>query len=83
MAFTRCVTQEVAGAGISRQRRVPRAWPRIRFWRKLRASKLLQSLLHARPWAAPRKVANVIVFLACDLSSYMTGEAVSVSSQHP
>jgi 3-oxoacyl-[acyl-carrier protein] reductase len=28
-------------------------------------------------------VANVIVFLASDYSSYMTGEVVSVSSQHP
>jgi 3-oxoacyl-[acyl-carrier protein] reductase len=34
---------------------------------------------YAQPW----EVANVIVFLACDLSSYMTGEVISVSSQHP
>ncbi|MDQ3145435.1 MAG: SDR family oxidoreductase, partial [Actinomycetota bacterium] len=33
----------------------------------------------AEPW----EVANVIVFLASDYASYMTGEAVSVSSQHP
>jgi 3-oxoacyl-[acyl-carrier protein] reductase len=29
------------------------------------------------------EVANVIVFLASDYSSYMSGEIVSVSSQHP
>ncbi len=33
----------------------------------------------AEPW----EVANGIVFLATDFSSYMTGEIVSVSSQHP
>ena len=33
----------------------------------------------AEPW----EVANVMVFLASDLAGYMTGEIVSVSSQHP
>ncbi|MEU6225913.1 SDR family oxidoreductase [Streptomyces sp. NPDC047042] len=34
---------------------------------------------YAEPW----EVANVIVFLASGYSSYLTGEVVSVSSQHP
>ena len=33
----------------------------------------------AEPW----EVANVMVFLASDYASYLTGEVVSVSAQHP
>jgi 3-oxoacyl-[acyl-carrier protein] reductase len=33
----------------------------------------------AEPW----EVATVIVMLASDYTTYMTGEVVSVSSQHP
>ena len=33
----------------------------------------------AEPW----EVANVIVFLASDLSSYLTGECLSASGQRP
>ena len=36
-----------------------------------------------RKWVDPADLANVIVFLASDYSTYMTGEVVSVSSQHP
>ena len=33
----------------------------------------------AEPW----EVASVIAFLASDYASYLTGEVISVSSQHP
>ena len=44
---------------------------------------MIQREVPLQRFASPEEIANVIVFLACDLSSYMTGEIVSVSSQHP
>jgi 3-oxoacyl-[acyl-carrier protein] reductase len=56
------------------------------FLAKVTSDELLAELsakeAFGRP-AEPWEVANVIVFLASDYSSYMTGEIVSVSSQHP
>jgi 3-oxoacyl-[acyl-carrier protein] reductase len=47
---------------------------------------LLAELAGREPFgrsAGPREVAKVMVFLASDYASYMTGEVVSVSAQHP
>jgi 3-oxoacyl-[acyl-carrier protein] reductase len=85
MALTRCVAQEVARAGI----RVNAVAPSLAthpFLSKVTSQELLATLTEREAMgrgAEPWEVANVIVFLASDLSSYMTGEIVSVSSQHP
>ena len=53
---------------------------------KVTTVELLQQLTTQEAFgraAEPWEVANVIVFLASDYSTYMTGEVVSVSSQHP
>jgi 3-oxoacyl-[acyl-carrier protein] reductase len=85
MALTRCSAMDVAPYGI----RVNAVSPSIAmhpFLAKVSTEEALAELVSREAFgraAEPWEVANVIVFLASDYSSYMTGEIVSVSSQHP
>ncbi len=85
MALTRCAAIEAAEAGV----RVNAVSPSIAMHEhlaKVTPPGLLGELTAREAFgraAEPWEVANVIVFLASDYSSYMTGEVVSVSSQHP
>ncbi len=85
MALTRCAGLEAAAAGV----RVNAVAPSLAmhpFLAKVTTDELLAELSAKEAFgraAEPWEVANVIVFLASDYSSYMTGEVVSVSSQHP
>jgi 3-oxoacyl-[acyl-carrier protein] reductase len=85
MALTRCAAIEAAPYGV----RVNAVAPSLAmhpFLAKVTTDDLLAGLTRKEAFgrsAEPWEVANVIVFLASDYSSYMTGEIVSVSSQHP
>jgi 3-oxoacyl-[acyl-carrier protein] reductase len=85
MALTRTAGVEGAAFGV----RVNAVSPSIAmhaFLAKVTTDELLEELSAREAFgraAEPWEVANVIVFLASDYSSYMTGEVVSVSSQHP
>jgi 3-oxoacyl-[acyl-carrier protein] reductase len=85
MALTRCAALDVAPHGI----RVNAVAPSLAihpFLAKVTSDALLADLASREAFgraAEPREVANVIVFLASDYASYMTGEVVSVSAQHP
>jgi 3-oxoacyl-[acyl-carrier protein] reductase len=85
MALTRCAAVEAAPAGV----RVNAVAPSLAlhpFLSRVISEDVLDELVSREAFgrsAEPWEVANVIVFLASDYSSYMTGEVVSVSSQHP
>ncbi|TDB96233.1 SDR family oxidoreductase [Actinomadura sp. 7K534] len=84
MALTRCSALEAAEFGV----RVNAVSPSLAMHPhlvKVTSEELLDELTRREAfgrYAEPWEVANVIVFLASDYSSYMTGEVVSVSSQH-
>jgi 3-oxoacyl-[acyl-carrier protein] reductase len=85
MALTRCAALEAAPHGV----RVNAVAPSLAthpFLSKVISEDVLADLARREAFgrgAAPWEVANVIVFLASDYASYMTGEVVSVSAQHP
>jgi 3-oxoacyl-[acyl-carrier protein] reductase len=85
MALTRCAAIEAAPFGV----RVNAVAPSIAmhaFLAKVTTDELLDELTSREAFgraAEPWEVATVIAFLASDYSTYMTGEVVSVSSQHP
>jgi 3-oxoacyl-[acyl-carrier protein] reductase len=84
MALTRSAAMDLAPHGI----RVNAVSPSLAmhpFLAKVTSDELLQELTDREAFkraAEPWEVANVMVFLASDYSSYLTGEVVSVSSQH-
>jgi len=85
MALTRCAAIEAAGANV----RVNAVAPSLAmhpFLAKVTSDELLGELTAREAFgrgAEPWEVANTMVFLASDYASYLTGEVISVSSQHP
>lgn len=83
MALTRCAALEVAKKGV----RINAVAPSLavhKFLKKSAPQELLQELESKEAFgrgAEVWEVANVMMFLASDYSSYMTGEIVSCSSQ--
>lgn len=85
MALTRCAAMDAAPYGV----RVNAVSPSLvmhPFLAKVTTDELLDELTQREAFgrsAEPWEIANVMVFLASDYSTYLTGEVLSVSSQHP
>jgi 3-oxoacyl-[acyl-carrier protein] reductase len=83
MAFTRCAALEAAEHGV----RINAVAPSLAmhpFLARVTTEEALARLVEKEAYGRPAEVwevANVMLFLASDLSSYMTGEIVPVSSQ--
>ncbi|GAB6984867.1 SDR family oxidoreductase [Nocardioides pyridinolyticus] len=85
MALTRCAALDLAPHGI-RVNAVSPSRAMHAFLAKVTSDDLLAELTDREAFkraAEPWEVANVMVFLASDYASYMTGEVVAVSSQQP
>jgi 3-oxoacyl-[acyl-carrier protein] reductase len=85
MAFTRCTALEAAEAGV-RVNAVAPSLAMHEFLSKVTPDGLLEELVGREAFgraAEPWEIANVMVFLASDYASYLTGEVVSASGQHP
>jgi 3-oxoacyl-[acyl-carrier protein] reductase len=83
MALTRCAAVEAAPKGV-RINAVAPSLAMHAFLAKVTTDELLAELTEREAFgraAEPWEIANVMIFLASDYSSYMTGEVVSVSSQ--
>jgi 3-oxoacyl-[acyl-carrier protein] reductase len=85
MALTRCTAMEAAAHNV----RVNAVSPSLAmhpFLAKVTPDGLLEELESREAFgraAEPWEIATVMVFLASEYSTYMTGEVVAVSSQHP
>jgi 3-oxoacyl-[acyl-carrier protein] reductase len=83
MAFTRCAAIEAAAHGV----RINAVSPSIAmhpFLAKVTTPEQLERLAAQEAFGRPAEVwevANVMIFLASELSSYLTGEVIAVSSQ--
>jgi len=84
MAFTRCAAMEAAESGV----RINAVAPSIAvhaFLEKVTPDGLIEELVSQEAFgrgAETWEIANAMIFLASDYASYMTGEVLSVSSQH-
>ncbi|HVX68422.1 MAG TPA: SDR family oxidoreductase [Mycobacteriales bacterium] len=85
MALTRTAAVEAAAFGV----RVNAVAPSLAMHEnlaKVTSDELLAELTSREAFgraAEPWEIANIIVFLASDYASYLTGEVISASSQHP